>query len=173
MMSFAAQELWMQAMQERRAQQCVALIESASGVYAYGKHLPRDEELADPSATPYLDGALLLDGSWGLTGALRLIDRGARVLNWSDVEYTLTPDSGELISGLSSSEMSEYSVTLNNADAHLSRVFALESWLGATMRIRVGFRGLNYSSFLLVFSGQVTRIRLAGTSCDVTALNNL
>lgn len=172
-MTFANQEQWIQAIKERRAQQCVALITSASGVYAYGKHLPRDEELADPSATPYLDGALLLDGSWGLTGAVRLIDRGARVQNFSDIEYTLTPDAGELIASLSASEMSEYSLTLNNADGHLSRVFALESWLGATLMIRFGFRGLYFSSFLPVFSGQITRVRLAGTSCDVTALNNI
>ena len=172
MMSYAAQELWFRAIQERRAQQCLALIESVSGVYAYGKHLPLELELYDTSSTRYLDGSLLLDGSWGLTGVMKLIDRGARVRSFADIEYTLTPDAGSLISGLSMSEMAEYSLTLNNADGHISDIFAVESWLASRLTIRFGFRGLTYDSFWPVFSGQITRISLKGAACDVTALNN-
>ncbi len=172
MMLSASQELWLQAIKQRRAQRHIALIESASGVYVYGKHLPKYSELFDTLGVPVLDGSLLLDGSWGVGGSLRIIDRGARVLDFEDIEYTLNPDSDSLIASLAMSEMSQYSLSLNNADRHLSNILAVESWLAAILTIRFGFAGLNYNGFLTVFSGLVEKVTLKSTRCDISALNN-
>lgn len=148
----------------------LAIIETVMGWYVYGEHLPTDIEIGGFGVELILDGSLLLDGSTILGSGKPLIDRGARVLNWPDLEETLTPVSGDVFGGLTGSEQTDVSLTLSNSHLKFSELLAVESFLAASLELRFGFRGLGFTDFLSVALAEIQAITITEDTLDLRAV---
>jgi len=153
----------------KAAPSILAIITTVMGRYAYAVHQPTDREIGGSGDRPLLDGLLLLDGRLLLGAGAPLIDRGARVLNYSELEETLTPVSGDVFGGITSSEQTEFILTLSNADLRFSALLSVESFLAARLEIRLGFRGLEYGDFLSIWLGTIQEVVIDEATLKVKA----
>lgn len=160
---------FLNALVEGRAISLMAFIKTVMGFYVYAEYMPTLSELGNATDGDFfLDGDLILDGSWGFSGEFQVIDVGSRVLSFENIEETISPDSGDLIGALKTNEITQYQLPLNNADWHFSAILAIDSFLGATLQIFFGFRGLHIDDYISLFSGVVTEQVREGTVLDLT-----
>lgn len=103
-------------------------------------------------------------------GSMNLIlDQGARLLNLGTLAESLAPDQN-ILGNFHANELSDLSITLNNADHHLSQRIGIASFLNQTLSVILGYPAITEQ--LTLFTGRVTQETITDTTVELTAQND-
>ena len=98
-----------------------------------------------------------------------VLDHGVRLLNIGTLAEALSPDQN-ILGNFHANELTDLSVTLNNADHHFSKRIGHASFLNQAMRVTLGYQ--NFSEQMTLFSGRITNETLTATTLELTAQND-
>jgi hypothetical protein len=63
-------------------------------------------------------------------------------------------------------------ISLNNADGYFDTIIETYKLIGASVRIFIGYKSLDYSDYINIFTGYISNIRLNETTLDLTIGDN-
>jgi len=145
----------------------------------FGKLTPTESETGTNTITLWDGTTVTGDGGYFDGGGSPIFAREARVVSFGSIEKTLTPERGNLIASLNKSELSAFSVTLDNTDDYFSEILGddrNESFLTQELSIGQAFLGLHAKDFQTLTSGSVVELRLTEKTltlmCEPTILSS-
>lgn len=143
------------------------VIKTQSGSRAYSQRaLPDNFDVP----TRLLDGAWTLDGSVSLGSGEYMASKDPLVLSYGRSQATLSPKSGELLTGYTSKRQSTFQVVLNNADRTLAQLVASEPFISRPIEVWLGFDDTAYADHQKLWNGEVDEIEISLDSITLNAV---
>ncbi|MBI4800148.1 MAG: hypothetical protein HY794_15760 [Desulfarculus sp.] len=150
---------WFKASRLPTARPCILFrLTNAYGQYAFSNLLPDDEMLglAEPKRA---DGSWLADGS-ATGGAMSQMADGALIKTFGALSEGLSPQTDNLLLGLSQDEMPAITILLANRANLFARLACTQNLLQAVGELLIGFEGIPVREYMLRYRGKVQRVLL-------------
>jgi len=146
-------------------------IETQRTSYLFFARYPNDDETGSLSGIDLWDGSVNT-GDGGTFGGLPVSIVDARVLQFGSISKALVANAKDLPASLTQSRIGSYSVTFDNHEYFFSKLLGddqNEPLLGQKLKILQGFKGDEYSDFVILFDGEISQVSLTSSRCRVIA----